>query len=34
MTVKQTYKTEAGVMKEYSGVGIFGTFLFVSEKTF
>ena len=24
MTVKQTYKTEAGVTKEYSGVGIFG----------
>ena len=34
MTVKQTYKTEAGVTKEYSGVGMFGTFLFVSEKTF
>ena len=28
MTVKQTFKTEAGVSKEYSGVGMFGTFLF------
>ena len=27
MTVKQTFKTEAGVTKEYSGVGMFGTFL-------
>ncbi|TKI88152.1 hypothetical protein FC699_28525, partial [Bacillus wiedmannii] len=34
MTAKQTFKTEAGVTKEYSGVGMFGTFLFVSEKTF
>jgi hypothetical protein len=34
MTVKQTFKTEAGITKEYSGVGMFGTFLFVSEKTF
>ncbi|HDR4564434.1 hypothetical protein [Bacillus paranthracis] len=34
MTVKQTFKTEADVTKEYSGVGMFGTFLFVSEKTF
>ncbi len=34
MTVKQTFKTEAGVSKEHSGVGMFGTFLFVSEKTF
>ncbi|KFN04158.1 hypothetical protein D0U04_18160 [Bacillus clarus] len=34
MNVKQAYETEAGKKKEYSGVGIFGTFLFVSEKTF
>ncbi|MFJ8528979.1 hypothetical protein [Bacillus sp. NPDC094106] len=34
MTVKQTFETETGKKKEYSGVGIFGTFLFVSEKTF
>ncbi|MBE5104934.1 hypothetical protein IGI01_06440 [Bacillus thuringiensis] len=34
MTVKHTFKTEAGIKKEYSGVGMFGTFLFVSEKTF
>ncbi len=32
MTVKQTFKTEAGVTKEYSGVGMFGTFLFVSRR--
>ncbi|MDM5188396.1 hypothetical protein QUF99_14035 [Bacillus sp. DX4.1] len=34
MNVKQTFETEAGKKKEYSGVGLFGMFLFVSEKTF
>ncbi|KEK25044.1 hypothetical protein [Bacillus gaemokensis] len=32
--VKQTFETAAGKKKEYSGVGILGTFLFVTEKTF
>lgn len=32
MTVKQTYKTEAGVTKEYSGVGMFGTFLLFQRR--
>ena len=31
MTVKQTFKTEAGVSKEYSGVGMFGTFFCFRE---
>ena len=31
MTVKQTFKTEADVTKEYSGVGMFGTFLCFRE---
>ncbi|ABS21899.1 hypothetical protein ACRS6Y_16410 [Bacillus cytotoxicus] len=34
LTIKQKFETEAGKKKEYSGFGIFGTFLFVSEKTF
>lgn len=34
ITVKQTFETETGKKKEYSGTGIFGTFLFVTEKTF
>ena len=32
MTVKQTFKTEAGVSKEYSGVGMFGTFLLFQRR--
>ncbi len=32
MTVKQTFKTEAGVTKEYSGVGMFGTFLLFQKR--
>ena len=31
MTVKQTFKTEAGVTKEYSAVGMFGTFFCFRE---
>ncbi len=34
MTVKQTFKTEADVTKEYSGVGMFGTFLFCFREDF
>ncbi len=32
MTVKQTFKTEADVTKEYSGVGMFGTFLLFQRR--
>ncbi|PFE03032.1 hypothetical protein COE15_00660 [Bacillus cereus] len=34
ITVKQTFETEAGKKKEYSGIGMFNTFLFVTEETF
>jgi len=34
ITVKQTFEMENGKQKEYSGIGVFGTFLFVTEKTF
>lgn len=32
--VKQTFETEAGKKKEYSGIGMFGKFFAVSEKAF
>lgn len=34
ITVKQTFETETGEKKEYSGFGILGTFWFLNEKTF
>lgn len=34
LKVKQTFETEAGKTKEYSGIGMFGKFFAVSEKAF
>lgn len=32
--ITQTFETETGETKEYSGIGMLGTFFSVSEKTF